>query len=118
MGQSGCPQDAPVGSYTETQNYKYCFLNDKNGVGISDSSGVLDTIIEESDDMIDSEVEVDVELEDLSVSATASESEIQSDHGGRGYKLNLCSHSVCWRQYRFEHSFYLWEHSLSFYGFD
>ena len=60
-------------SYAETQNYKYCFLNDKNGVGISDSSGVLDTIIEESDDMIDAEVEVDVELEDLSVSATASE---------------------------------------------
>ena len=68
-----------IESYAETQNYKYCFLNDKNGVGISDSSGVLDTIIEESDGMIDAEVEVDVKLEDLSVSATASESEIQSD---------------------------------------
>ncbi len=66
-------------SYAETQNYKYCFQIDRNGVGISDSSGVLDTIIEETDDQIDTEVEVDVELEDLSVAATASESEIQSD---------------------------------------
>lgn len=66
-------------SYAETQHYKYCFINDRNGVGISDASGALATIIEETDDEIDDEVEVDVELEDLSVAVTAGESEIQSD---------------------------------------
>ncbi|KAJ8410714.1 hypothetical protein AAFF_G00186710 [Aldrovandia affinis] len=68
-------------SYSETQSYKYCFLNDRNGVGISDASGALGTIVEETDDQIDQiddEVEVDAKLEDLSV-MTASESEVQSD---------------------------------------
>ncbi|KAJ8402846.1 hypothetical protein AAFF_G00361600 [Aldrovandia affinis] len=68
-------------SYSETQSYKYYFLNDRNGVGISDASGALRTIVEETDDQIDQiddEVEVDAELEDLSV-MTAGESEIQSD---------------------------------------
>uniref|UniRef100_UPI00358EB569 uncharacterized protein n=1 Tax=Myxine glutinosa TaxID=7769 RepID=UPI00358EB569 len=58
-------------SYAETQSYKYCFLNDMNGVGISDASGALGTIIEETDDQIDDEVEVDIALEDVSVSVTA-----------------------------------------------
>ena len=66
-------------SYAETQRYKYCFLNDRNGVGISDASGTLATIIKETDDQIYDEVEVDVELEDLSVAAKAGQSEIQSD---------------------------------------
>uniref|UniRef100_UPI00358F51C3 uncharacterized protein n=1 Tax=Myxine glutinosa TaxID=7769 RepID=UPI00358F51C3 len=66
-------------SYAETQSYKYCFLNDTNGVGISDASGALGTIIEETDDQIDDEVEVDIALEDVSVAVTAGESEIQSD---------------------------------------
>lgn len=30
------------------------------------------------------------------------------------YQLKQSSHSVCWRWYRFEHSFYLWEQFLSF----
>ena len=63
-------------SYAETQNYKYCFLNDRNGVGISN---VLGTIIEEPDDQIDDEIDVDIELEDLAVAVTAGENEIQSD---------------------------------------
>lgn len=37
-------------SYSETQNYKYCFLNDRNGDGIPDTSGTLDTIVEETDE--------------------------------------------------------------------
>ena len=41
--------------YTETQNYKYCFLVNRNGVGISG------TIIEETNDLIDDEVEVDIQ---------------------------------------------------------
>ena len=66
-------------SYAETQSYKYCFLNDTNGVGVSDASGALGTIIEETDDQIDDEVEVDIALEDVSVAVTAGKSEIQSD---------------------------------------
>lgn len=50
-------------SYAETQNYKYCFINNKNGVGISDTSGALGAIVEETDDQIDDELEVDVNLE-------------------------------------------------------
>jgi len=65
-------------SYAETQNYKYCFLNDKNSIGFSDSSCALDTIIEETGNQIDAEVEVDIELENLSASATVTENEIQS----------------------------------------
>ena len=37
-------------SYTELQRCKYCFLNDKNRVGKSNDSGILDTIIEETDE--------------------------------------------------------------------
>ena len=66
-------------SYAETQSYKYCYLNEKNGVGISGASGALGTITEETDNQIDDEVEVDVELEDLSVAVTADECGIQSD---------------------------------------
>ncbi|XP_061840899.1 uncharacterized protein [Nerophis lumbriciformis] len=56
------------------QNYKYCYLNGRNEDGILDTSGTLDTIVEESDDQIDDEVAVDAALEDISV-ATASESD-------------------------------------------
>ena len=66
-------------SYAETQNYKYCFLNSRNGVGISDASGILGTIVEETNDLIDDEVEVDIQLDDLSVAETASESEIRCE---------------------------------------
>ena len=70
MGQSGCSKSSTV--------WDLCFLNDRNGVGISDASGTLDTIIEESDDL-DDEVEVDVELEDQSIAVTTGESEVQTD---------------------------------------
>ncbi|CAB4039508.1 Hypothetical predicted protein [Paramuricea clavata] len=69
-------------SYAETQSYKYCYLNEKNGVGISGASGALGTITEETDNQIDDEVQVDVELEDLSVAVTADECGIQSDDLG------------------------------------
>ena len=64
-------------SYAETQNYKYCFLNDKNSMGFSDSSGTLNTIIEETDDQADAEV--DIKPENLSASAAVAENETQSD---------------------------------------
>ena len=64
-------------SYTETQRYKYCFLNVKNGVGISDDPSILGTT---GDEQIDDEADVDIEFEDnLSIAATAGESEMQSD---------------------------------------
>ena len=64
-------------SYTETQKYKYCFLNVKNGVGISDDPSILGTT---SNEQIDDEADVDIEFEDnLSIAATAGESEMQSD---------------------------------------
>ena len=53
-------------SYTKTQNYKYCFLNDSNIVeisGSSDSPGVFDVA---TDEEIDDEMEVDFELGGLS----------------------------------------------------
>jgi len=46
-------------SYADTQNYKYCFLNNRNGGNTSD---VLDTITEDTNDEIDDEIEVDIEL--------------------------------------------------------
>lgn len=60
-------------SYAETQSYKYCFLNDRNAVSISDASGGLDTIIEETNDQVDDENEVDIELDALSFAEAASE---------------------------------------------
>ena len=63
-------------SYAELHNYKYCFLNNKKRVGTSNSSGTLDTIVEETDDQINAEFEVDVELKNLSALTTISESEI------------------------------------------
>ena len=60
-------------SYAETQNYNYCFLNDKNSMGFSDSSGTLNTTIEETDNQADAEV--DIELENLSASAAVAENE-------------------------------------------
>ncbi|KAI4804826.1 hypothetical protein KUCAC02_026439, partial [Chaenocephalus aceratus] len=66
-------------SYSETQNYKYCFLNDRNGDGIQDTSDTLYTIVEETDEQIDDEVAVDSALEDLSF-MTASGSETSHDN--------------------------------------
>ena len=54
-------------SFTETQNYKYCFLNDSNIVEISGASGTPDVFDVATDEEIDDEMEVDVELEGLSV---------------------------------------------------
>ena len=66
---------------------------------ISDDSSILGTT---SDEQINDEAEVDIELEGLlSIAATAGDDQVVSMHGGRMYKL---SHSVCWRQYRFEHN--------------
>ncbi len=64
-------------SYSEIQSYKYCFLNDKNRVGITDDFGILGTIDEETDEQMDDEVEVDVDL--VSVTTTADENEERSD---------------------------------------
>uniref|UniRef100_UPI00358E61EE uncharacterized protein n=1 Tax=Myxine glutinosa TaxID=7769 RepID=UPI00358E61EE len=50
-------------SYTETQNYKYCFLNSRSGDDVPDTSGTLDTIVEETDEQINDEVAVDAALE-------------------------------------------------------
>ena len=65
-------------SYLETQNYKYCFLNGRSGDGAPDTSDTLDTIVEESDDLINDEVAADAALQQLSA-ATASESEMSSN---------------------------------------
>uniref|UniRef100_UPI00358FA915 uncharacterized protein n=1 Tax=Myxine glutinosa TaxID=7769 RepID=UPI00358FA915 len=69
-------------SYTETQNYKYCFLNSRSGDDVPDTSGTLDTIVEETDEQINDEVAVDAALEDQSVMTAkvpASESELSSN---------------------------------------
>ena len=52
----------PLESYSEIQTYKYCFLNDKNGVRITNNFGILGTVDEETDEQMDDEVEVDVDL--------------------------------------------------------
>jgi len=65
-------------SYSETQNYKYCFLNSRSGDDAPDTAGTLDTIVKETDDQINDEVAVDAALEDQSV-MTASESEMSSN---------------------------------------
>jgi len=60
-------------SYLETQNYKYCFLNGRSGDGAPVTSGILDSVVEETDDQINDEVTVDAAFEDLSVT-TVNES--------------------------------------------
>ena len=70
-------------SYSELQNYKYCFLNSRNGDDAPDTSGTLDTIVEETDEQINDEVAVDATLEDQSV-MTASESELSNNNQVKG----------------------------------
>lgn len=66
-------------SYSEIQNYKYCFLNSRSGIDSPDTSGILDTIVEETDEQTNDEALVDAVLEDQSV-MTASESELSSNN--------------------------------------
>ena len=46
-------------SYTETQNYKYCFLNGRSRDDVPATSGTLDAIVEETDEQINDDVAVD-----------------------------------------------------------
>ena len=69
-------------SYSETQNYKNFFFISRIVDDAPDTSGTLDTIVEETDDQINDEVAVDAALEDQSV-MTASESEtVEKQSGG------------------------------------
>ena len=63
-------------SYAETQDYKYCFFINRNGVGISV------TIIEETNDLVDDEVQVHFQF---------SESEISSESP---WRLIICTGSI------------------------
>ena len=54
-------------SYSETQNYKYCFLNERNRFVISDTSKTLDSNLEEADNKIDNDIVIDDALNSLSV---------------------------------------------------
>jgi len=65
-------------SYSETQNYKYCFFISRIEDDATDTSGTLDTIVEETDDQVNDEVAVDAALDDQSV-MTASVSEMSSN---------------------------------------
>jgi len=56
-------------SYAETQNYKHCFLNNGNR---SNTSDVLDSITEDTNDEIDDEIEVDIELDTLTFGEVAN----------------------------------------------
>ena len=62
-------------SYTETHNYKYCFLNDSNTVEISGASGTPGVFDVATDEEIDDEMEIDAELEIL----LTDESETNTD---------------------------------------
>ena len=73
-------------SYTETQNYKHCSINSRSRDDVQDTSGTLDTIVEETDEQINDDVAVDAALdaalEDQSLitaKVPASESELSSD---------------------------------------
>ena len=50
-------------SYTETQNYKYYFLNSRSRDDVPDTSGTLDTIVEKTDEQINDGVDVDAALD-------------------------------------------------------
>ena len=43
-------------SYSETQNYKYCFLNSRSGDDAPATLGTFDIIAEETDEEINDEV--------------------------------------------------------------
>ena len=51
-------------SYSETQNYKYCFFISRIEDDAPDTSGTLDTIVEETDNQVNDEVAVDAALDD------------------------------------------------------
>ena len=53
-------------SYSETRNYKYCFLNSRSGYDAPDCPGNLDTIVEETDDQINDEVLLTLYLQSIS----------------------------------------------------
>ena len=68
-------------SYTEIQNYKYCFLNNRSRDYFQYTSGTLETIVEETDEESNDEVAIDGVLEDQSVMIAelpSSESELPS----------------------------------------
>jgi len=107
-------------SYSETQNYKYCFLNSRSGDDAPDTSGTIDTIVEETDDQINDEVAVDAALEDQSV-MTASENEMSSNDQVVSMEVgetNNAVYAVCWRQYRFKHCLLFMETLLPLNGLD
>ena len=65
-------------SYTETQNYKYCFLNSRSRDDVPDTSGTLDIIVVQMDEQIND----GVVLEDQSLitaKVPASKSELSSN---------------------------------------
>ena len=80
-------------SYSELQNYKYCFLNSRNGDDAPDTSGTLDTIVEETDEQINDEVAVASALEDQSV-MTASESELSNNNQVVSMEVGETNHAV------------------------
>ena len=69
-------------SYTERQNYKYCFLNSRSRDDAPDTSDTLDTIVKETDEQINYDVAVDAALEDqplIAANVRACESELSSN---------------------------------------
>ena len=58
------PRSGVVLHQMETQNYKYCFLNSRSRDDVPDTSGTLDTILEQTDEEINNDVAVDAALED------------------------------------------------------
>ena len=54
-------------SFTETQNYTYCFLNSRSRDDVPDTSGIRDTIVEETDKQINDDIALDAALEDQSL---------------------------------------------------
>ena len=80
-------------SYSELQNYKYCFLNSRNGDDAPNTSGTLDTIVEETDEQINDEVAVASSLEDQSV-MTASESELSNNNQVVSMEIGETNHAV------------------------
>ena len=76
-------------SYTETHNYKYRFLNSRSRDDVPDTSGTLDTNVEETDEQINDDVAGDDALDDaledqslITAKVPASESELSSNDGG------------------------------------
>ena len=97
LGEYGCSTSS-IGWDTLSQNHKYCFLRNRSRDDVPDTSGTLDTIVEETEEKINDDVAIDAALEDQSLitaNVPASESELSSSNQVVSIEAGETNNAVC-----------------------